>query len=129
MLNSQDLYSTEDEDLFSISVPKSTFIPNGAVNDGTDSNKNIPLVLLSPILASKCGKDKDAHMSNVDNIAKLQDDEWMFSLDDSIVLSAQKPLESKGNATTNIFLNNTEESCYNYYNMAQQNYQLWLSSF
>ena len=160
MLNPQTLYSIEDENVFSMSVPKNTFIQNENISDICDSDKNVPSVLLSPSLASKCKRsiqtnnnnnnsnnnnDNNNDMANVDKIETIQDDEWMFSLDDSIILPisriskinmSNKAAESRGSSRSANTLSsaanfcvNTEESCYNYYNMAQQNYQLWLSSF
>lgn len=159
MLNSQTLYSMEDENVFSMSVPKNMFIQNDNITDMCDSDKNIPLVLLSPSLASKCKRSIQTNSNNnnnnnnnpddnIDKIKPIQGDGWIFTLDDSIVLSTSKiskirtrdkTVDSRDsssssrstntlNSATSFFLN-TEESCYNYYNMAQQNYQLWLSSF
>ncbi|KAK5959368.1 uncharacterized protein PWA37_003323 [Arxiozyma heterogenica] len=165
MLNSHTLYSMEDENVFSMSVPKNMFIPSGNIDDICDTDKNIPSVLLSPSLASKCKKNIQINNSNNNNNitinnnieTTIKDGGWMLALDDSIILPTSKigkirmknkTLEDRNigrgrgsnsssssscssntlNSATSFFLN-TEESCYNYYNMAQQNYQLWLSSF
>lgn len=136
MLNSQNFYPMEDGILFSMSVPRNMFIQNNNNNINIidicgDSNRNIPPVLLSPILISNSQKAIQVdNFNNIDNISKIQDDERMFTLNNSKIISASEASEIGGDTKKLDDRSlNTEESGHNNYNMAQQNYQVWLSSF
>lgn len=115
----QSLFSME-ENLFSMSVPKCV----------SDKDKSIPQdILLSPILHRNCKNDIQQLNNNVTTA-----EEWLFSLDDNIISLENNNINTTHNTDTiNTTTTNNNSindgSCHNYYNMAQQNYQLWLASF
>lgn len=112
---SQALFSMEEENLFSMSVPKCI----------SDKDKNIPQdILLSPNLHKTCKND----LQQLNNNATQE--EWLFSLDEP--LSFEYNIRNNNNNNNNSIINSNEANemnCHNYYNMTQQNYQLWLASF
>ncbi|CAL9733023.1 hypothetical protein MOUN0_O11672 [Monosporozyma unispora] len=120
MTDSQTSFSMEEENLFSMSVPRSIPAENNKA-------KIIPQVLLSPVLDKNCKNDIQEMNHNA------TPEEWLFSLDETVAPSYTIDRRDKFTTTTNKSLDDTiisnEGNCHNYYNMAQQNYQLWLASF
>lgn len=111
-----------EQDLFAMSIPLNNNNNNSSTSTSSTSStttpsnqdKNIPDVLLSPILYKSC-KDEINELNlnlNQNQNNNNSNNEWLFSLDDT--LTSPSP----------------NDNCQPiYYNMAQQNYQLWLSSF